>query len=58
MPLFGDQMSNQKRAERHGFGLGLNKLNVTADNVYHLLNELLTNPRLIQLILEIILPIS
>ena len=45
IPLLGDQLGNQKRVERHGVGIGLNKLELTEFKIFQALNEILRNSR-------------
>ncbi|VDK53146.1 unnamed protein product [Anisakis simplex] len=44
MPLFADQFINAKRAQRFGFALTLNKLELSPDIVKKTMQSILTNP--------------
>lgn len=45
LPLFGDQLSNMNRAIAKGYALSLDFQNITEENFFGALNELLTNPK-------------
>ncbi len=45
MPLFGDQYGNTRRVERHGIGVGLEKLDLSEETITEALKKVLTDQR-------------
>jgi len=43
LPIFGDQLGNVRRAERHGIAVGLKKSEMSTETVYQGLKTVLTN---------------
>ena len=45
LPMFGDQVWNMKQAEKKGFAISLNILEITEEDLFQAINKVLTDPR-------------